>query len=208
MVHDDLYCLEEWKDIPIDSKFRYQASNLGRICHLYDNGKRRILKECYLKSLGGWVTGIVMADGSYRKFQTVSLVARAWIGVRDNSWQAVHINKIKSDHRVENIKYIERSKIGTFANAKKRKAVFKISPDGEVVEVYKSAKECAEKNFFSYATIKRRCHGDFGSVLATDGYAYCYEDDSRQMNKIIRKLELLDDTPKISEKTSNYKFDF
>lgn len=190
MINDDLYSIEKWKTIPIDSKFIYQASNLGRISHLYPDGTRKVLKECYVKSLSGWVTGVVMADGTYRKFQTISLVARAWIGVRGREYQAVHKNGILSDHRVSNIIYVKRSEIGKIANKSKRKPVVKINYLGEIVEVYSSARECAEKNNYQYSTIKRRCCGDFKSVFASDGYAYCYEDDSKRLGKTIRRIEM------------------
>lgn len=208
MNNDDLLPFEKWKDIPLDTKFRYQASNLGRIAHVYPDGHRRVLSECYIKSMSGYVTGITMADGTYRKFQTVSLVARAWIGNRDKSWQAVHKNGIKSDHRISNIRYIKRNEVGQLTNRSKRKAVFKIDSSGEVVEVYKSAKECAEANHYQYATIKRRCKGDFKTVLASDGFAYCYESNTRLFDRIIRELELLNDTPIVANRTANYEFDF
>lgn len=208
--NDDLINNEVWKDIPIDTKFRYQASNIGRICHVYDNGKRRILNECYVKTLHGWVTGVTMSDGTYRKFQTISLVARTWLGTHDSSWQAIHKNGVLSDHRIENIKYVKRSEIGKIASVKKRKSVFKINSDGEVVEIYKSARECADKNHFCYASIKRRCNGDFKNPIASDGYAYVYEDKTAKYNKLIRELERLriGDTPKIVQRTSNYDYDF
>lgn len=189
MDNTDLILIEQWKDIPLPTKYRYQASTIGRISHLYPSGERVVLSECYIKTLSGYATGLVMADGHCQKFQTISLIAKTWLGVRDSSWQAIHKNGIRSDHRVANIQYIKRGEIGTIANRKKRKAVLKINSDGEAIEVYASARECAEKNHFCYASIKRRCHGDFKTVLASDGFAYCYEDDEKYLQKILRELE-------------------
>lgn len=189
MINDDLIPFERWKDIPLDTKFCYQASDIGRISHVYPSGHRRILSECYVKSLGGFVTGLTMSDGSYQKFQTVSLVAKTWLGVRPSQYQAIHRNGIKSDHRLSNIVYINRKNIGKIANAKKRKAVLKINKNGDIVEIYKSAKDASDKNAYSYSAIKNRCRGCYKDILGTDGYAYCYEDDEKMFNKILERLE-------------------
>lgn len=60
--------------------------------------------------------------------------------------------------------------------------------DGKVVEIYKSVTDCANKNHFCKSTIASRCRGQFNTIFASDGYAYCYEDDNKQLQKIRKEL--------------------
>lgn len=151
-----------------------------------------ILKEHYSKSQGGVCVGIVKSDGQKREYLVCTLVARAFLGKSNLKQQAIHKNGIKGDNRAKNLMYIQRTKIGNIVNASKRKAVFKIASTGEIVNVYKSARECADKNNINYATLKKRCAGKKKNVFAKDGFAYCYETNYTYLKSLDKAIGLED----------------
>lgn len=188
MNNNDLYVMEEWKDIPLDTRHRYQASTLGRIRRVYADGRYRILSQYYETANNVWKVGLTVDENKVRKYSISGLVARTFIGPCKKGYIAIHKNGIMSDNKVSNLMYVEFRKCQHMSVGKRKKAVVKISPDGEIVEYYNSANECAEKNSFSSSGINDRCRGRYKNLLASDGYAYCYEDDSYRLGWIIRKL--------------------
>lgn len=69
----------------------------------------------------------------------------------------------------------------------RRQPVAKIDCNGEVVEVYSSAREAARKNYMSYQTIIDRCNRKCKSTFAPDGYAYAWDDKEISMRYALRK---------------------
>ena len=107
---------EIWKDIDGFEGY-YQVSNLGnvkRIFHAsnYKGKSKRIIKE-RPKTLGtdknGYKT-VMLYKGDMKKLVKVHrLVANAFIDNPDNFPQVNHKNEIKSDNRVENLRWATRS---------------------------------------------------------------------------------------------------
>lgn len=186
MNNNDLYQLEKWKEIKLDTKYRYAASTLGRIMKIDKKGKKKIIKEHYHNR--SWHIGLTMADGKRRKYQVITLISRTFLGNPPKGYVAIHKNGIVSDHRLSNIKYIPRGEQITSYNRYKRKPVMKIDKNAEVVMIYPSATICAEKNNFSPKAIINRCNGIYKTFWASDGFEYCYEDDSRRYDKIIASI--------------------
>lgn len=186
MNHSDLEMTERWKSIPMDLKYDYQASTLGRIGRLMKDGTRYIYHQNYSSRM--WRVGVIMADNRRIKYPVTTLVSRTWLGQPPEGYVAIHKNNINSDNRVSNIIYIPRSKQITFYNKYKRKSIAKIDQYGEIVEIYSTAQECGEANHFNRSAIRNRCLGRYQSILAADGYAYAYEDDTYRINHIRKKL--------------------
>ena len=57
-----------------------------------------------------------------------------------------------------------------------RRPVVKITPAGEVVEAYPSARAAAKANHMSYQAVLDRCNGKVKKPFALDGYDYRFED--------------------------------
>lgn len=103
---------ELWKDIAGFDGW-YQVSSIGRVKRLKkvhcNHGKRNIVKrELILKqSLDhkGYFT-VTISNGIEHKTQKVHrLVAKAFIPNPDNKPQVDHINRIRTDNRVENLRW-------------------------------------------------------------------------------------------------------
>ena len=64
----------------------------------------------------------------------------------------------------------------------------KIDSNGEIVDVYTSARQAAKSNFMSYQTVIDRCNGKCKSAFAPDGYAYAWEDSEVSMKHALSKI--------------------
>ena len=118
-------------------------------------------------------------------------MAKTFLGKCPDGYVPYHKNGCKNDNYINNIAYISKKKLGKLVGAKaKRRPVAKIDNNGEIVDVYSSARQAARENYMSYQTVIDRCNGKCKSAFAPDGYAYAWEDSEVSMGKAIRKIEL------------------
>ena len=99
--------MEIWKDIE-GYEGLYKISNLGRVKSLnYNNtGKERILKLG--GNRGNYPQVELGKNGERRTCLVHRLVAEAFIPNPDNKPCVDHINTIKTDNRVENLRWVTR----------------------------------------------------------------------------------------------------
>lgn len=111
---------EIWKDVPGYSGL-YQVSNKGRIKSVERrvNGPKcngRIVRERILKPANdsdGYKT-VVLFNGKTRRTRTIHrLVALAFIPNPDEKKEIDHINAVRADNRVENLRWATRKENGT-----------------------------------------------------------------------------------------------
>lgn len=124
--------MEIWKDIK-GYEGKYQVSNMGNVKSLNyrRTGKEKILK-LHKNNSGYFMVGLYK-DDKYKSFLVHRLVAQAFISNLENKEQIDHINTIKTDNRVENLRWAtqkenmnnpltKEKKIGkTFSEEHKRK---------------------------------------------------------------------------------------
>ena len=182
--------IETWKDIP-GYNGKYQADCEGNVRRIYKNGKTKMLTP-YLKNQCKRTIYVVKLtiDGKSREEIMLGLMARTFLGPAPKGYVPYHINGCKSENNIQNIAYISKKELGKRTGAKsRRKSVVKIDSNGEIVDVYSSAREAARQNYMSYQTVMDRCNGKCKSAYAPDGYAYAWEDSAVSMRHAIAKIE-------------------
>lgn len=182
--------IETWKDIPgYDGK--YQADREGNIRRVFSSGKTRQMTPYHKKMPGSQRLIVKLTkEGRSKEEILMQVVARTFLGPMPPGCAPYHINGYQEDNYVNNIGYITRKELGKRTGAKsRRKPVAKIGKDGEVVEVYPSARAAARENFMSCQTVTDRCNGKCKSAFAPDGYAYAWEDSERSMGQAMSKIK-------------------
>lgn len=91
---------EEWKPL-IGWEDLYEASNYGRIKSSWHN---TIINGCYDKDGYRKIT-LTNKDGEQTTYRKCRLVAMTWIPNPDNKPEIDHINTIRDDDRVENLRW-------------------------------------------------------------------------------------------------------
>ncbi len=167
--------IETWRNIPGYDGV-YQADREGNIRRVFASGKGRLLMPHHKKMSGSQRLIVHLTHNGKSKEEVVmSLVARTFLGPCPNGCVPYHINGIQSDNYVNNIAYIDRRKLGKMTGGKsRRKPVAKIDQNGEIVDVYTSAREAAKRNYMGYQTVMDRCNGKTSKV-APDGYFYKWD---------------------------------
>ena len=97
---------EQWRDID-GYDGMYQVSDLGMV-RSHKSGEWKVLRPQKLKS--GYMTVGLCKDGNVKHYKVHRLVAQAFIE-NDNIFntEVNHINEDKSDNKVSNLEYCDRS---------------------------------------------------------------------------------------------------
>lgn len=167
-----------WRDIP-GYGGKYRASRAGDIQRVFRSGAVRDMTP-YRKqgrTLRGRLFVKLTADGRPKEVPVLKVMAETWHNNQDKSLVPYHKNGIVTDNRADNIGFASRRELGKMTGhmSGKRKSVFKVTEDGEEVEVYRSAREAARKNNMSYQTVLDRCHNKVKNPFALDGFTYRFE---------------------------------
>ena len=182
--------IETWANIPgYDGK--YQVDRNGSIRRVYESGATRILKP-FLKNTGQPKKMIInlTINGKTKEVALMQIVARTFLGPAPKGYVPYHKNGCQSDNYVNNIAYISRKELGKKTGQQSRKkSVAKINSEGEIVEFYRSARECAKQNYMSLQAVADRCNGLRKSAFAPDGFAYAWEDSEVSMRNALKKIK-------------------
>lgn len=183
--------LETWKDI-VGYGGKYQVDREGNIRRVFPSGKTRPMTPYHKKMSGSKRLVVKLTiNGKAKEEILLQIVAKTFLGECPEGCVPYHKNGCQLDNYVNNIGYISREELGRMTGVNsKRQPVAKIDSNGEIVEVYSSARKAAKENYMSYQTVIDRCNGKVKSAFAPDGYAYAWEDSEVSMKHAIRKIEL------------------
>jgi len=168
-----------WRDIPGIRGirgWRYQAGMGGEVRTVYKSGKTRTLSGRVKTPKRGARCLMVKIRG--KEMRVPHLVAMAFLGPIPPGARVVHKNGIHGDNRPDNLEYVTKREMGLRHGGKnsRSRSVFKIAPDGEVVEVYRSARQAAREAFMSCPAVLDRCNGRVKNEFALTGFSYRWED--------------------------------
>lgn len=175
-----------WRDV-CGYNGKYQVNRLGDIRRIYGSGKVADMTP-YRKSGKQFRNRLFVKltkDGKSKEEPVLQVVAAAWKGKAPPGKVPYHINGNVADNRADNIGFIDRQTLGrkTGAMADKRKTIFKVDVNGNVIEIYRSAREAAKANYMSYQTVLDRCNGKVKKPYALNGYSFMFEEASRNGRK-------------------------
>ncbi len=193
--------MEEWRDIKGYEGF-YQVSNLGRVKSLertFYSGENYQIEKTYPEkqiTIQRYSTGycyvVLCVDAVAKKFKVHRLVAMAFIPNPDGKPCIDHINTVRDDNRVENLRWVDniqnqrnpltcaarsRSIMGDNNPMKKRcRPVLQIVPDtGEVVAEYSGVKEAARQLGYDSGNISRCCNRKYDKC---HGFIFRFKDNN------------------------------
>ncbi|MGN9098495.1 hypothetical protein [Flintibacter porci] len=115
------------------------------------------------------------ADNRKVEVPLVRLMADAFMGGRRPGFGIVHKNGAKLDCSLRNLKFLSPEECGRLSCRARRRPVEKVDMEGNVVEIYASAREAARKNYISQNSIWARCNGKVKDPFRLDGHDYRYE---------------------------------
>lgn len=198
--------IETWRDIP-EYGGKYQADREGNIRRVFPSGKTRMMSQYYKKMSGSQRLVVKLTKDKKPKEETVlNVIARTFLGPAPEGCVPYHKNGCQTENHLNNIAYITRKELGKLTgSASGRRPVVKIDQNGEIVDVYSSAREAARHNYLSRQCVTDRCNGKWKSAFAPDGYAYAWEDKEVSIRKAIRKIEQIKG---YMPKAPNNTFDF
>lgn len=182
--------IETWKDIP-GYDGRYQADKEGNIRRVFLSGKTKMMSQYHKRMSGSQRLVVKLTKDKKSKEEIVlSVIARTFLGPTPEGCVPYHKNGCQTENHLNNIAYISRRDLGKLTgSASSRQSVVKIDQNGEIVDVYSSAREAARQNYLSRQSVTDRCNGKCKSAFAPDGYAYAWEDKAVSIRNAIRKIE-------------------
>lgn len=158
---------EIWRDIQ-EFEGLYQVSNLGRVRSLervvrFGTNKRLtksiIMQQTLAKN--GYLS-VMLCNGSYTKRRYVHrLVAQAFVYNDDplHKTEIDHINRIKTDNCIENLRWVDRpEQLKNRDISKHLKPVIQLTLNNEFVNQFNSIKEASVQTDINDECIRQCCH--------------------------------------------------
>lgn len=172
---------EQWRNIPGFDGL-YQASTEGRIRKILPrSGKVRLLHP-YRRQRKGKANSealrvhLSLPDGRRVERTVLKLVAETFFQIPEGK-VPVHRNGLHTDVSPRNITFLSCKELGKkYGSQSSRRPVIKITPDGEEVASYSSARAAARANFVSYQTVMDRCNRKIKKEFALSGFSYRWDD--------------------------------
>lgn len=176
--------MSEWRNIPGYAGL-YQINRMGEVrSWKWRNGwkasKPHLLTPFVRKQgrRGGAVYVKLSDPRGYHStdVKVVSLMRDTWLGGPQPGMVVYHKNGDLRDNCLNNLDFIDCRKLGKKTGAmSKRRPVAKVTPEGETVAVYSSARLAAQINHMSYQAVLDRCNGKVKKPFALDGYNYIFD---------------------------------
>lgn len=179
---------EIWKTI--GEYPNYQVSNMGRVksMNYKQTGKEKILNNC--KTKNGYLYVHLSKNGKVKKYYIHHLVASAFLDNPNNLHEVNHKDEDKTNNKVENLEYCDRSYNLNYGSRNERMAKSKSIPilhftkNGEIVKVWNNAKEVERELKICSSDIYKCCKG---KLKSTGGYVWKYNTIENYLIGVLNK---------------------
>ena len=174
---------DQWRPVPGFGGM-YEISDMGAVRSWRWRGSRKVksphLLTAFVRKRGANGRGLFVKltdeSGTGRDVSLMGLMVDVWLGGKRPGLVPYHKNGDLADNWVGNIAFASRRELGKRTGASAaRIPVAKVTPEGEIVEVYPSARAAARENHMSYQTVLDRCNGKVKKPFALDGHTYQFE---------------------------------
>ena len=178
---------EVWKDIE-GYEGLYMISDMGRVKSLNygRTGEEKIIKPC--KHKNGYLQVCLCKNSKHNKFLVHRLAATAFIPNPENKPCIDHINTIKNDNRVENLKWVTHKENMENPISKRNspvyckfgkdnllsKAVFQYTLDGKLIHKWDAVRDVQRELGFKHSNISACCSGKYKTAY---GYIWKYYEE-------------------------------
>lgn len=176
---------EIWKDIK-DYEGKYQVSNLGNVKSLNYNGTGLVRLMKLSRSGRGYRHVSLTKNRIERKPYVHRLIAEAFIPNPENKPYIDHINTIRSDNRIENLRWVTRKEnmnnplsrvnmSGKFGALHHRSIpIIQYSKDGEFIQEFACTWEATRETGVHNGNLVQCCKG---KVKTAGGYVWKYKNN-------------------------------
>ena len=171
---------EIWK--PVEGYERYHVSNIGKVKNV-ETGKMRKLS----KNHSGYMrVGLSSYDGVSKNFYVHQLVAIAFIPNPDKLSQVDHIDRIRHNNDISNLRWASRKDQGKNRNVKKptntkhTRSIWMLEKtSGDKLQLFESIKLAAESIDPSQSKNMYQCiwNAANGRTSSYNGFKWCYAED-------------------------------
>ncbi len=150
----------------------YSIDEFGNIYRHFKH--TTVIMKPSVKPRGHLEIRLLNKAGRRRTYNVARLVAIHFLPKPYMADSVIHKNGNKQCPHVDNLAWVSKRQLGLRYGHRVEKAmqICKADKNGEVVEVYHSAREAARKNYMSYQTILNRVNGKVKGRYAPDGYEY------------------------------------
>lgn len=164
--------MELWKDVK-EYKGLYQVSNLGNIKSLdkKDSLGRKVKgkKMKPIKRKDGYLDITLHKDGKGKHFLLHRLIAEAFIENKNNSNEINHIDENKTNNKVENLEWCNRSYNINYGLAnksrritllnKRGKKIIQYDKSGNMIKIYPSLMQVVRELNLNRSHLSQACNG-------------------------------------------------
>lgn len=136
--------MEVWK--AVEGFPNYEVSNQGRVRRLYKTQPPKILKPCFCQ--GDYYQVGLRKDSKRNSTLIHRLVAKAFLPLVKDKIEINHINHIRTDNRVENLEWVDRSENMIKAKDKSEHRNIQITKYGNYnVVIWRQQKKIYDKTY-------------------------------------------------------------
>lgn len=167
-----------WKEID-GYQYLYRINEDAEVQRQMEDGSWRRLRPWYGKGGSGdsgkyLYVKLVVKTGIYRKVPLVRLMEGRFIRARRNGEIISHRNGCGQDCSMWNLYHTTPEKLAK-GMSPNRKSIEKISPSGDIIEIYRSIEEAANRNYISRTAVSKWCRGMIKDPFSI-GFSFRYEE--------------------------------
>lgn len=166
-----------WRDVP-GTEGRYRMSKDGELRRVWNSGKVTDIKpQPSSKNRRRKVYRLTL-NGKRKEYLAHKLMCITWLGEVPKGMVLYHKNGAIEDNHLANLGFITRKELGKkTAHKSHGQPVFKIDAAGEPIDIYRSAREAARKNYMSYQTVMDRCNLKVWKEFALSDFSFRWAKD-------------------------------